>query len=105
MTTITLELPEQLAEQIRRYQADLSHIFELGLQRLKEEKPRTATAAVSGRERMIQERERIDQALLASGLIALPLPDPHKKKRRRHPPIHIGGKPLSEIIIEQRGPL
>jgi hypothetical protein len=45
--------------------------------------------------------QRIQRALYDAGLVR-EIKQPVKRPRRRHPPIKIKGKPLSETIIEER---
>jgi hypothetical protein len=47
--------------------------------------------------------ERIDAVLAASDLVIMPKPDPNPEAYMRQTPVSITGKPVSEIVIEQRG--
>lgn len=97
METIVLQIPDDLAERIKPHRHELARILRLGLSQL-------ATSEIVSR------RDRTIRALQATGLIQPIAPslvsryavDPH---RGRRPPLRLPGKPLSEIIIEQRGRL
>jgi len=52
-------------------------------------------------ERMVL-RENLLQVLAASGKVVLPKPYTGKKPYVRHTPVPITGKPVSELVIEQR---
>lgn len=61
---------------------------------------------------LMSERERLRQALRASGLLAEPSPEMKKRAARSKATLEevqaafarSKGKPLSEIVLEQRGP-
>ncbi len=97
METILLQIPDDLAEQIRPHRHELVRLLQLGINQL-------ANGEIEG------PRDRTLRALRATGLIQPIAPslvsryavDPH---RRRRPPLRLPGKPLSEIIIEQRSRL
>ncbi len=97
METILLQIPNDLAERIMPHRHELARILQLGLSQL-------TTSEIES------PRERTMRALRATGLIQPIAPnlvsryavEPH---RRRRPPLRLPGKPLSEIIIEQRGRL
>ena len=105
METITVELPPQLAEDVRQHQADLTRILEIGLAQIKAERATPPDATETQHTRAMAERARIMQVLAADPHISVPTLDPEMIRRHNHPPIEVGGKPLSEIIIEDRGPL
>ncbi len=92
MSTITIEVPRELAERLSPYREKLPQILELGLAHLESVSPRSDDI-----------RERTLRVLKATGLVRMPNPSP--LPRRRHTPINVPGKPLSELIIEQRGKL
>jgi|GEM_PF-664766 len=63
---------------------------------------------------LVEELERDDMGRLESekrlleewstrGLVKLPLKSIKKMARHEHPPVSLKGKPLSQIIIEERG--
>ncbi len=100
MTTITLELPEHLAEKLRRHQDKLPRILELGLAHLVKEESLTPDARA-------HLRQKILAAWQSTGLVMELNPQIwnrywQKPPRQRHTPISAEGKPASEIIIEQR---
>jgi hypothetical protein len=97
MVTISLELPDELAERLMPLRDRLPEIIELGLRQW----PDTELV-------MLTPRQHVEHLWATTGLI-VPL-DPeiarrYSKSRRRRTPIQAGGKPASEIIIEQRGKL
>jgi hypothetical protein len=53
----------------------------------------------------IAPRERLLQVLAASDRMKMPKPYTGEKPYVRHTPVPITGKPVSELLIEQRGPL
>ncbi len=89
MSTITIEISEKLAERLDAHHDRLPQILELGLSQIEVEKKPAADL-----------RERTLQVLRSTGLVRLP--QPGKSTRRRRTPLNIPGKPLSEMIIEQR---
>ena len=97
MVTIALELPDELAQRLTPLQDRLPEIIELGLRHW----PETPSVAPTL-------RQRVEQIWATTGLI-VPL-DPAMVRRYPAPqmprtPVQAGGKPASEIIIEQRGRL
>ncbi len=93
--TISLEVPAELARQLTPLQDRLPEIIELGLRYWQDAKPAELTP-----------RQQVEQIWAAAGLIA-PL-DPaitrhYPTPQGRRTPVRAGGKPASEIIIEQRG--
>jgi hypothetical protein len=96
MREITIEIPETLAERLSPYREQLPRILELGLADLETASPRPDDW-----------RERTIRVLMATGLVQ-PLNLSrylNSRNRPRSTPLKIPGKPLSEIIIEQRGQL
>jgi len=97
MSSITIQVPQELAVRLQPYREKLPQILELGLTQLESE-PQPTTDL----------RERTLRALASTGLIQ-PLNLTHYIQRQPHrprrTPLKIPGKPLSEIIIEQRGKL
>ncbi len=95
MRTIQLELQDPLAEKLVSYQDRLVELLELGLQTWQErEGPAQPT-----------DRERLLWVLTASGKVKIPQPYPGGRPYIRHTPVPITGRPVSELLIEQRGPL
>jgi hypothetical protein len=95
MHTIQLEISDQLAEKLAPYHDQLPRFLELGFQEWLERK----------RQERLSLRERLLQALATSGKVALPQTCTGEKPYVRHTPVPSTGKPVSEIVIEQRGPL
>jgi hypothetical protein len=94
MRTIELQIPDDLAERLAPYQDQLPALLEAGLQAWQQEEQATNGGAL---------QERIRRVLAASGLVTLPTPDPDPEAYVRQTPVPITGKPVSEIVIEQRG--
>jgi len=92
MSTIQLEIPDDLAEKLAPYRDQLLELLQLGLQ-----------------ERLAQEQQRqqarLWQVLRASGRVTSPKPYPSPQPYVRRTPLPSSGKLASELIIEQRGPL
>ena len=96
MSIIRIEIPDKLAKKLRPYQDRLVELLELGLQKWQEREQD---------EHQIQQQEALSQILAVSGKVTLPKPYTGEKPYVRHTPVPITGKPISEILIEQRGPL
>jgi hypothetical protein len=95
MITIPLQLPEELAEQVRPIQDRLPEIIELGLRQWR-------------RQTSLTPRQRVEQLWEAQGLVEPTVPSSDRRQttsRKRRAPIPVGGQPASEIIVEQRGTL
>ncbi|MEZ4734949.1 MAG: hypothetical protein R3E79_48260 [Caldilineaceae bacterium] len=93
MTTVQVEISEELAQELTPYQQHLSELLELGLIEWK-------------KLRQEEEAQRLHQTLtkLANeGKVIMPTPAAQPYQRTT--PIKLAGKPLSEIVIEQRGTL
>jgi len=97
MTDLTISIPDELMQKLRPHLNELPRILELGVEQMERANP---PDKLTHRERIIR--------LLAERRIAHPLDKslvpPQAFTRPRQQPLHIPGKPLSEIIIEQRGP-
>ena len=97
MCKITIEISDALAERLSPYREQLPQILELGLMNLQATAPRPDDL-----------RERTLRVLMETGLIQplnLSRYIQRPRNRPRRTPLEIPGKPLSEIIIEQRGRL
>ena len=97
METIQIEISSELARRLRPYQSELPRILEWGLRRAEGK-----TEAESNTEaRSLQ--ERIVAALRQAGAVGT---DPEKVAQylseRSWTPVEVGGKPLSEMIVEER---
>jgi len=95
MYTIQLELRDELAERLAPYHDKLLELLELGLQEWLERE----------QQEHIAPRERLLQVLATSDNIKMPRPYTGERPYVRHTPVPITGKPVSELLIEQRGPL
>ncbi len=92
MITISVQLSEELAKRVLPVQDRLPEIIELGLECWRGQGPLTP-------------RQRVERLWEASGLSMSPSPalPPRPSGTRQRSPLRAGGKPASEIIIEQRG--
>jgi hypothetical protein len=95
MHTIQLELDEELARKLDPYRDKIPELLELGLGALQERERREHQEA----------RERLLRALEASGKIKVPEPYTGEQAYVRHSPPTVAGKPVGQIVIEQRGSL
>jgi hypothetical protein len=95
MCIIQFEVQDELAEKLAPYGDKLADLLELGLQVWLERE----------RQERLTGQERLFQVLVASGKVKIPSPYTGEKPYIRHTPVPISGKPVSELIIEQRGPL
>ena len=94
MPTIQLNIPDELAERLAPYSDHLLMFLELGLQVwMTHEQQERATV-----------QEGILRILATSGKVTVPQPDPGPEPYVHHTPIPITGKPVSELVIEHRGP-
>ena len=102
METIQVEVSPELAERLRTHANQLTQILEWGLHYIEaEEKTENKSASL--------ERQKTLDALRASGLL-LDLDHTLAARYRsgvntsRRTPVYVKGKPLSEMIIAERGP-
>jgi len=100
METIEIQVPSELGQRLRPYQHDLARLLELGLRYLEENKPTQPEIEPD------DEQKQLMNALRQAGTIgpdisttARYLAQPDNQNWR---PIPAGGKPASQIIIEQR---
>lgn len=104
MTTLLLELPPELYERLSQEAEEMGGSVQLVAQRLLEEQLGLAPA--------VSERARVTQALRNAGLLAELGQDMLERARNStasleevHAALDASdGKPLSEIVIEMRGP-
>jgi hypothetical protein len=94
MHTIQLDIPDELAERLTPYSDHLAALLELGLQAWVAHEQQEQAAIL----------EDLLRILGTSGKVAIPQPYPGPEPYVRHTPIPITGKPISELVIEQRGP-
>jgi plasmid stability protein len=105
MTTLTLELPPDVYRRLREEADRLGRPAEAVAQDLLAERLAPTPARMS-------ERERAREVLRAAGLLAEPSPEMLAIAAQSTATLEevqaafarVGGKPLSEIVIEQRGP-
>lgn len=105
MTTLTLELPPEVYRRLHEEADRLGKPPQIIVQEWLVERL-TSPAPTPG-----SDREKAQQALRAAGLLVNPSPD---LRVRVGPTVHLedveaalaraGGKPLSKIVLEQRGP-
>lgn len=93
MHTIQIEISDQLATQLSPYRESLPALLEAGLRAWKRK----------SRQRQSETTAQIRQALIASGKVLSPDFEGAPHDYVRQSPIIIGGQPVSEIAIEQRG--
>ena len=93
MITIPLQLPEDLAKEILPLQDRLPEIIALGLRQWRKRPALTP-------------RQKLERLWDAAGLVTpidAEIPGLEAATQQRHPVVRAGGKPASEIIIEERG--
>ena len=95
MYTIQIKIPNELAEKLAPYRERLPELLELGLRVWLERKQHERVTV----------QEELFQVLAASGKVAMPQPYTGEKPYVRHTPVSITGKPVSELVVEQRGNL
>jgi putative transposon-encoded protein len=95
MSIIQLEISDELAEKLAPYRNRLAELLELGLQKWSERE----------QQELLVSQKQLLQALAATGKVEIPKPYTGQKSYVRHTPVPITGKPVSELIIEQRGSL
>ena len=87
---IQLNVPDELAQRLMQHRARWVEVLEAGLRAI-EPQPEEATRLQAGL-----------QALAREGKIMLPRP--MNQPSQRHPLLELRGQPLSDIVMEQRGP-
>ena len=91
MTTIELRLEDAQAKKLAPYHDKLPELLELGLQAWLEQEGRDETS-----------QAHLLQLLVASGKVSMPTPHTGEQPHTRQTPVPIDGKPVSEILVEQR---
>jgi len=96
MVTIPVKVSKELAERLAPLQDHLPQIIELGLRYWKD-----------AEQARITPRQQVEHILAEVGLLVTLDPEMVRRytsraARRRVSPLRIGGKPTSEIIIEER---
>lgn len=94
MQTIQVEVPDDLAVELRPYRHQLPQLLKAGLQVFRQSTQMSMAETVPA---------QIRRTLAASGRVRLPQPDLATKPYVYHTPVPITGQPVSEIAIEQRG--
>lgn len=111
MTTLTLDLPADLYERLRAEASRRGQSAEVIVwEWLAERLPPPAPAPAGGRP--LSERERVREALRAAGLLRELSPEEKARAARSTATLEevsaaldrAGGQPLSEIVLEMRGP-
>jgi hypothetical protein len=102
METIQVEVSPELAERLRTHSSQLTQILEWGLHYVEAEEAHEVKGASL-------ERQKTLDALRASGLLlnldrTLAARYQAGGETSRRTPIYVKGKPLSEIIVAERGP-
>ena len=93
MNIVQIELSSEMTRVLSPYHDKLPVLLKLGLQEwLRRESQEIPVL-----------RERILQVLVASDQVETPQPYPGKQPYVRHTPVPITGKPVSELVVEQRG--
>ena len=88
MRVVQIEIPEDLADRLAPYQDQLVELLEIGLRDRQKEQTTP--------------RDQVYHALAASGRVIIPLQRAAEPTYVRQMPVSITGKPVSEIVIEQR---
>ena len=104
MEIIQIQVSSELAQRLRPYQRELPRILEWGLRHVETE-TEVETRAESVLETMALQK-RVVAALRQAGAVG---PDPEEvarylaqRENRRWTPIQAGGKPASQMIVEER---
>ena len=102
METIQVEVSAELAERLRTHSNQLAQILELGLRCVEADEPPKVKSSSF-------ERQKTLDALYASGLLlnldrTLAARYQAGTDTSRHTPVYVNGKPLSEMIVAERGP-
>lgn len=94
MRVLEIEVSEDLAKDLRRHADDLPMLLELGLQEWLRRRQGDQEPS----------REQILRALAASDQVKLPEPYEAERPYVRQTPVQVKGRPVSEVVLEQRGP-
>lgn len=95
MSTIQLEISDELAEQLAPHQERLVDLLRLGLQQWQENE----------QQKRQSEQAQILQLLAESGQVIIPKPIVDATTYILQTLVPLAGKAISEIVIEQRGQL
>ena len=104
METIQIQVSSELAWRLRPHQSEMSRILEWGLRRVERE-IRTKTRAESVPKAMALQK-RVTAVLHQAGAVG-PTPEEvaqylTRRENQSWMPLQAGGKPASEMIIEER---
>lgn len=94
MQMLQVEVPDDLAVELRPYRHQLPQLLKAGLQVFRQSTQKPTEETVNA---------QIRHTLAASGRVRLPRPEPVTKPYVRNAPVPITGQAVSEISIEQRG--
>lgn len=97
MSTISLDIPEALAIELKPHQSRLTDLLKLGL-----EEWRKQWAIPQHKSAKETKKIRIERLLIESGKVRPPKNYAQNPKLLRHKLVSITGKPVSEIVIEER---
>jgi hypothetical protein len=104
MEIIQVQVSSELAQRLRPYQSELPRILEWGLRHIEGEIEEKTGAELASETMALQ--TRVLAALRRAGAVG---PDPEEmaqylagSENQRWTPIQAGGKPASEMIIEER---
>lgn len=104
METIKVQVSSELAQRLRPYQSELPRILEWGLRHIEKEMEEETRAELAPEAVALQ--TRVLAALRRVGAIG---PDPEEMaqylagyENQHWTPIQAGGKPASEMIVEER---
>jgi hypothetical protein len=106
METVQLEVPVELAQRLQVHRGQLTQILEWGLHVAETEARKSATALTEGK---LPARRKLLEALRSTGLVVeldatLATRYRAAAAQPRRTPVYVQGKPLSEVIIAERGP-
>lgn len=103
MQKLEIELPDSLAHELQPYRDRVAEVLRLGLQQLRIAEA-AAAEPVDGSvgDIDVDAEMRFKQHLLQMGVISEIRPPAPSLPPGSRKPIHVRGKPLSEMIIEER---
>ena len=104
--TIQVQVPSELAQRLRRHYDKLPQILEWGLRHV-ERKTESDTPTPATEPKKTHQRDDVLAALRSTGIVVDLDPTLASEYRtdadqRRHIPVQVAGKPLSEMIIAER---
>jgi hypothetical protein len=107
METIRIQVPSELARRLRRHYDELPQILEWGLRHVEEGETEIGPLSPTTEQADTPRREEVLATLRSAGVLvsldpAIAAQYQADADQRRHTPVHVEGKPLSEMIIEKR---